>query len=442
MADFILVHGTFAKHASWTLNGSSLRKRIEALADRAGHHALFRPVPWGGRNLGRDRLAAAEAIAVEMRAINATDDENKKIFLIGHSHGGSAIAYFLKAFPELAANVTGVAFLSTPFVASRLRPQWTSFLRAILFATSVILLSGLYSVVGFFASMGVWDYRMTYEIVVFFPVASVLGFAAVIIGFVKISKYTTHYIGHTISVTLDSIATVNIPDGNYIFLRAIGDEAAGLLSGAHLFSWITNTVGSLVSVPIILLDRWWHWLTRRRYGKIVISITVGLFAVWIGVTFYGVILGTFVCAVSGGGSRCGYTQELWRHISILINMFSWLRELRFYNLNSYLIFLSLFLLSLSFCFLTLVMLMIFYSMVTFLAIGVSLLSLRLFGWMGLSPALFGDFAVEPTPQGSVILTHVDWKAEPGESILTLNHSRTYTNDDALEYLTNWIAKYL
>jgi hypothetical protein len=44
--------------------------------------------------------------------------------------------------------------------------------------------------------------------------------------------------------------------------------------------------------------------------------------------------------------------------------------------------------------------------------------------IGLGPALFADFAVEPTPSGSVSLVHVDWNAQKPESVLALNHSKT------------------
>jgi pimeloyl-ACP methyl ester carboxylesterase len=127
MATFILVHGTWAKHAPWTLPGSLLRKHIEALATEAGQLAHFEPLPWGGHNFGRSRLAAAHAIAEKVRSLTSAGND-EKLFLIGHSHGGSAIAYFLKHYPALVESITGVAFLSTPFVATRLRPRCTSLL--------------------------------------------------------------------------------------------------------------------------------------------------------------------------------------------------------------------------------------------------------------------------------------------------------------------------
>jgi len=138
MAEFILVHGTFAKHAPWTLEGSALRTSIIDVIGQIGMACQFTPLPWGGRNRGTDRLAAAASIASHVTtAIAKNNDE--KIFLIGHSHGGSAIAYFIKNYPQLAVHVTGVAFLSTPFVATRLRPQWRLFLRSLLVSAAVFL---------------------------------------------------------------------------------------------------------------------------------------------------------------------------------------------------------------------------------------------------------------------------------------------------------------
>lgn len=83
-----------------------------------------------------------------------------------------------------------------------------------------------------------------------------------------------------------------------------------------------------------------------------------------------------------------------------------------------------------------------YSVIMAPVVSVSTLFLAFFGWIGPGLALFGDLAVEPTPEGPVTLIHIDWKAQHAESIFALNHSRTYANPDALRYITKWIGDHL
>ena len=118
MATFILVHGTYAKSAQWP----KLRHALAEAAYATGDKPVFEPLTWTGRNRARDRQAAAAAIHALVQSVQRASI-NEKIFLIGHSHGGSAIAYFLREHPEAAKMLAGCAFLSTPFVAIRPRPR-------------------------------------------------------------------------------------------------------------------------------------------------------------------------------------------------------------------------------------------------------------------------------------------------------------------------------
>src|SRR3954462_5561351 len=107
MATFILVHGTYAKSAQWP----KLRDALAEAAYATGDKPVFETLTWTGRNRARDRQAAAAAIHALVQSVQRASI-NEKIFLIGHSHGGSAIAYFLKEHPEAAKALEGCAFLS------------------------------------------------------------------------------------------------------------------------------------------------------------------------------------------------------------------------------------------------------------------------------------------------------------------------------------------
>lgn len=110
MATFILVHGTCAKSADWP----ALTDKLAETARAAGDPPSFEQVRWTGRNRAGARQDAASSIFSLVKGIQRTS-ANEKIFLIGHSHGGSAVAYFLKKYPEAANTLAGCAFLSTPF---------------------------------------------------------------------------------------------------------------------------------------------------------------------------------------------------------------------------------------------------------------------------------------------------------------------------------------
>jgi pimeloyl-ACP methyl ester carboxylesterase len=116
MATFLLVHGTFAREADWTKSNSPLQLSLQRAVCAKGETALFTPVAWSGRNRMLDRLAAADEIAAKITTIKS-QLSNEKIFLIGHSHGGSAVSYFLKKYEQQRLLIQGAIFLSTPFIA-------------------------------------------------------------------------------------------------------------------------------------------------------------------------------------------------------------------------------------------------------------------------------------------------------------------------------------
>ena len=132
MATFILVHGTFAKAAHWP----ALQDGLALAARAAGEHSQFNELTWSGKNRASARQAAASEISSVVQNIQSTS-RNERIFIIGHSHGGSAIAYFLKEYPCLAKTLTGCVFLSTPFIAIRPRTQAFRIVSAVSYFASV-----------------------------------------------------------------------------------------------------------------------------------------------------------------------------------------------------------------------------------------------------------------------------------------------------------------
>jgi pimeloyl-ACP methyl ester carboxylesterase len=117
MTAFVLIHGTYAKGAAWTKGGSPIRKTIEEACLEKKAVAEFVTVEWSGKNTISDRIRAAETLMTVIKQLRYAEPLNK-IVLIGHSHGGSIISYYLRRF-GLDTPVDGAIFLSTPFLALR-----------------------------------------------------------------------------------------------------------------------------------------------------------------------------------------------------------------------------------------------------------------------------------------------------------------------------------
>lgn len=119
-ATVLLVHGTAAPNAPWTQPGSPLRTEIESLAPPG--EILCKPVGWSGSNFHSHRIAAAEKLAAEIKGTFDLEPE-RKVVVVGHSHGGTIASLMLSRHPSIATRLTGVVYLSTPFIVASRRPH-------------------------------------------------------------------------------------------------------------------------------------------------------------------------------------------------------------------------------------------------------------------------------------------------------------------------------
>jgi Alpha/beta hydrolase of unknown function (DUF915) len=221
MAAFLLVHGTFAKSAHWP----ALQDGLAEVAHEAGDIASFKQLAWSGKNRAAARQSAASAILKSVQDIQSNSN-SEKIFLIGHSHGGSAIAYFLKEYTEVATTLSGCAFLSTPFIAMRPRNKeiaWSVF---------------------FLPLMAAWFFWSEFTSNLF---VYAISFILLICFYILISKvYGTHrFLERTIRQQ-----TADIPPGNYFFIRCSGDEAAAGLSTVQFINWLNMKASKILMLVI------------------------------------------------------------------------------------------------------------------------------------------------------------------------------------------------
>lgn len=104
----LLIHGTFARDATWVGPDSPLAQGLQALA-------TVLPFRWNGANSMRSRQRAVERLREHVARLAAVG--HGPFALIGHSHAGNIV---LKACedPATAARVRAIVCLNTPFISA------------------------------------------------------------------------------------------------------------------------------------------------------------------------------------------------------------------------------------------------------------------------------------------------------------------------------------
>jgi pimeloyl-ACP methyl ester carboxylesterase len=436
MATFILVHGTFAKSAHWPI----LQDRLAETARAAGDQPLFEQLTWTGRNLARARQDAASAIFTSVQRIQRTST-NEKIFIIGHSHGGSAIAYFLKEHPEVAKTLAGCAFLSTPFVA--IRPRREPFR---LFSTLI-----LFPFIAVQSLLKVWqdstspfhgisiEERLAMPIITsahWFSLFKSLGVLAAIACLAMFfgKRFREWFWGfseprnHKMEQWQQ---TADIPAGNYLFVRCSGDEAAAALSALQFIAWLAmkgSRLLELVTRPFFDLFKRNSYTAAAVLG-IVFAFVMGVLANgWIdvlpGILKFGV-LGYFF---SPDGPFVGKLKHVQLVLCCAQNE---MITIVLYTLEG---IVDIVYTSVSFVAVSLLLLCLSAVFLIFLTQAVATWA---FGWTRLGTGFLVELAIEPLPFGEHSLIHIDWAlGSTGSDGIV--HSWTHAHPAAIVHLQNWV----
>jgi hypothetical protein len=123
-----------------------------------------------------------------------------------------------------------------------------------------------------------------------FPGLTLSGLLLVYFASRKLYNRLLIYIDRVLPARLDTLSTVNIPVGNYIYLRAMGDEAAGVLSLAHFLSWTMSIIGASATVPVLAVSKCWTWLILTKRRRIGAAILITCFTLWTLVAFGGLYI--------------------------------------------------------------------------------------------------------------------------------------------------------
>ena len=387
MATFILVHGTYAKAA----HRPALQDGIAVAASEAGEQSQFTEVTWSGRNRASARQAAASEISAVVQKIQSTS-RDEKIFIIGHSHGGSAIAYFLKEYSDLAKTLRGCAFLSTPFIAIRPRPHALRIVSAVSYFPSV-------------AFIIFWNYITRYlqpNLSHLENAQSTLYFwgAILIIALIAIVIFTQRSFRNSDELLneVQRRQTADLPFANYLFLRFSGDEAAAALSAAQFIAWLS-----------VKLSHALEFLTRPLFSsRTIVRSVVG------GLSGGAVSLATM--STLGLADETVHSFRTAAQGDIVVSLVFY-----FYY----------------FCVIILPYLLAFGALAAFSIFLAQALTAWAFGWMEFSTGFFVELAIEPLPFGAHTMAHIDWSAD-AVGLEGITHSWTYAHPKAIQYLQEWI----
>jgi hypothetical protein len=246
-----LVHGTWAKAASWTAPNSPFRSSLRSTLEKP---VIFDRFPWSGSNSIGARRRASELLKQRLHALFERHPR-ARIFVVGHSHGGSVALDSLD--PALAERLGGIVCLATPVLMARARVL-DPLARVALAIVPVIPMVGLAEWI--IERTGMESYEG-------FIVVSCV--AAGLLLSMRASRWSKRLQTQNDLSFLDS--------DKVLFLRAAGDEASAVLTAAHLMSW---AVGKISTGPTRALwnaqQRVESWRKRLvRHAPFIVAAMIG-----------------------------------------------------------------------------------------------------------------------------------------------------------------------
>lgn len=396
-----LIHGTFARDATWTEETSPLCK---ALARASNGKIRVERFGWSGGFWFKDRVDSAEELRL---FINRQRLQHKGIplLIVGHSHGGSVLAYLLKRNPDVTKTIAGAAFLATPFIDARARPDWPLVARATLVAMSMCLLVLVTSLTLFgMTKVGASDYRYLGGLIFW------IWFITYIVMLVVVTLLARHLKRVSMARLADSLSCSHLPAGHYLFLRCTGDEAMSALSAAQFFSWLMSLIiSSIVRLGSPLRD--------SRYPNVsVFFLLVTLALVPWGGIIPMLVSNKYLEATDSVGPMWWITEMLAALVS-----FGWLIG------------------PVATCGAVLFLVALMFSILWVLCSCVCCLGHISFGRFSFGTTMFIDLAVDAVPVGEHELIRLPWSDVPSGSLF---HSSPYQSTLAIETLVNWVKSVL
>lgn len=390
----VLVHGTWARHAPWTLPKSRLRASLSRVF---GANVLFERHPWSGANRFGARSRAAAALKERIRLLR-TRHPTVPIAIVAHSHGGNIA---LSAVSQLLeGSVRAVVCLSTPFLIAEPRGLQEIGRFASWSVPSVICFVVLQLA---FHTPGTQLTYVTHPVVI--VIAALAGVAAR-----SRARATAEALHHALSYKVPTATDV-------LLLRMPGDEASSGLNAVSLLSTALEGLTERITQPILDAESFLHGAKSRIRAHLSTVLCVSLVFVGVGtwlwtragssgvamrfalILYAGPVL-LFVIATQGG-----FIFSIWKYSSAAL------------ALAPAGVLLAAFAIPL----------------------GPELALSALFLHVSAEPSPMGTFTVTMVPSAGRDSRGASRGVDSAPRVSGLKHSRTYDDARALDALATWLA---
>lgn len=309
---FVLVHGTWAPGAAWTLPGSWLRVRLRRTMLAAGAARVdFARTVWSGANGDAARLDGSRRLRARIAHV-ARARPDAHIVVVGHSHGGNVALHAVGHCPETRARVRCVGTLATPFLGFERQRPWVAGLAyglegvgfvALVFGLLAVLaaaaLTFILHDVSWYLDMKLWIYRFARtwpcRLIWFWDgcrpaMTEALSVMATLMGLLTIGGLTAGSLGVSAErveagrAEADAVVggltyfDPSVPGVPVLVLTASADEALQVMTGAlwtyrAAMLWVRATVAAAVAVGVAVAAGG-YWLVQRVQERALIDLAI------------------------------------------------------------------------------------------------------------------------------------------------------------------------
>jgi hypothetical protein len=393
-----LIHGTWAKRATWIQPHSMLTK---ALRDRLGQDIKIFRLIWSGRNSSTARSVATERLKKKL-ALRLKNYPTARHYIICHSHGGN-IALDAVAGGDLEKKIDGIVCLATPFLLARERGFGANpaAMLAPAVVVAILLLLIAYDVV--------WP-----TLWLDFTFMSLAMLVMWVLAF-----FLAHLWFRFARNLRKELTSVQVSDpSRFLIIRSPADEASGALVFSQFLSWITVRIYLWLDGLFERFKAAVTWLAERKWILAVV-IAVAL------VAFAGSLIA--ISDAVDPTSWLGTIATVGIVVSIVVAAEALVLLVPDYGVD----------------WATASLRLVVASMVwpTIFLLSVFLLP---FGWKIALANILLDVTAETTPVGSSWNVHLvmpegrDYPRDEMQNI-QLMHSIIYENPSVLKIIGNWIA---
>jgi hypothetical protein len=390
-----LVHGTWARKATWIQPHSTLAK---ALRVQLGQDAKIFRLIWSGRNSPAARSVATERLKKKL-ALRFKDHPTARHYIICHSHGGN-IALGAVAGNDLENKIDGVVCLATPFLLARERNFGINpafMLAPAIFLAMLLLILVVDAVWPTANGTILW----LFQLAMFF--------------FLALTSYAWLRYAHKLLKQLTP-PRVDHPS-RFLIIRSPADEASGALVLSQFLSWITVRIYLYLES---LVERFNAAVKRLSTITWIVTALVAI-AFFVFATFL------FMTFIRDDPARLGTIT----HFGILI--------LSVVAGAALVLFIPKYGVDWATDSLRVVAALMVWPMILLLSVF-----LLPFGWRIALANVWLDVTAETTPVGSSWNVHLvlPQGKEPGDEMhsVPLMHSIIYENPSVLKIVCDWIAK--